>query len=289
MSSAPLHIGFISSSRELATRFAQALAGLAQCSYVGKPITASALEPLDVLLMLVPSPQVEDMQMLARVRATVPDKPVVLVADGIDVNVCVDLLKVGIDEVMTTSGDRLLLWRRILRAVNHKAELTLQSPVLQPLREPAEPLPAFANRRTSFRAPVPERLATFAVALIQPVPVRLQVVNISIATDNVPGGLLLQAIPGLPTPEPGAFTRGQTALLIVETAQGMASSTATVVRTPQIKSDAPFQLAVSVVFATQRDEQLVQRIWVEAQRDLAATAGADPSKMPARPAPKPKP
>jgi CheY-like chemotaxis protein len=163
MPTALIRAGIISRSQELANELKGNLEGIAECIGLGANLSIVDIQQLDIVIVFILPPYRDEVRLLARVRASVPTKPILLVTEGLDTNQSVELLKAGISDIVTWKSDPRLMIHKLLRAVRKSSDLVLSSPVFQALMEPADPLPVFINRRATFRATLPPSLQAYVV------------------------------------------------------------------------------------------------------------------------------
>jgi hypothetical protein len=241
---------------------------------------------VDVIILFMQPPHVEEVRLLGRIRVTDPSKPVLVVCEGLDINHCVELLKYGVEEVMSRSGDRTVLWKKVQRAIHRTNTFAFVSPTLRPLTEHLDPLPQHRNRRLSYRAPIPEHKPLFVVLLAHPLPIRMQVVNLSIPSEDGPGGMLLKDVEG--GRGAGLFEVGADVGLVVEAPNQMLMGTCKVIRNVPANTVNPMMMSVTYHLGNLFYESAIQKIWVEVQRMSEISEKlVHPNELP-EPAPKPQ-
>lgn len=261
-----LNVGLIARSKELITSTTRALADIAQCTPLAKLPNANDLQLLDAIIFFLAPPSPEEVRLLARIRATDPFKPIILVTDGIGAQHQIEFIKLGVNDVTPLASDQKLLGRKLLRAVHKSSELVMQSPILQPLTEPAEPLPNFDNRRASYRVPLPPSRQVFAVLLMHPLPLRMKVLDVAVATEDRPAGFLLKESSDAPLPPDLNIKPNQSAPVIFELKEGIASGQANIIVRNQKTATQSLSVAITCQFSAPRDESLIQNLWLEAQQ-----------------------
>lgn len=261
-----LNVGLIARSKELITSTTRALADIAQCTGLAKLPNANDLQLLDAIIFFLAPPSPEEVRLLARIRATDPFKPIILVTDGVGAQHQIEFIKLGVNDVTPLASDQKLLGRKLLRAVRKTSEQVMQSPILQPLTEPAEPLPNFDNRRSAYRVSLTNIRQVFAVLLMHPHPLRMKVLDVAIATEDKPAGFLLKESAEAPLAADLNVKPSQAVPVIFDLKEGIASGHANIIVRNQKTATQPLTLAITCKFSGPRDESLIQNLWLEAQQ-----------------------
>lgn len=260
-SKATITVGILTSSKEIAASVFRMLEKLAVCVHLDRLPSIEDLSTVDIIILFMQPPHIEEVRLLGRIRVTDPAKPILVVCEGLDVNHCVELLKYGVNEIMTRSGDTSLLWKKMQRAIHPNNAFAFVSPTLRPLTEPLEPLPQHRNRRVSFRASLMEFHTLYVVLLAHPTPLRMRVVNLSVPSGDGPGGMLLRN-----TEETLSIKLGTELGLVVEAGGKVLSGTCKVVRQFQEDGEQPAMVGVTYQMANLQHEAAIQKVWVELQR-----------------------
>ena len=272
-----LEVGLIADGAHART-LTECLGPLSRVRTLGADVAADELSALDVVVVYLAPLTVEGVRVLARLRALSPATPVVLAAPDIAVDVAGELIRQGIADVTSFPDEGALLWPKVLRAANRTAELLLASPVLEPLLAAARveggaATPAI-NKRAGHRVNVPDAHRVFAEAMVSPKPARFRIVSVSLHAGERRAGLLLEELPTAPA-DREQFGVGATFALVIETPAG-ASNVRGVLTRIASGAKARFRVGVACEFPSMRDEALLQRVWVDAQR-VAVRTGTEPN------------
>lgn len=260
----PMMVGVIANSKELITSTIRSLSDIAHCVPLSKLPSAASIEKLDAIILYLMAPCLDEVRLLARIRATDPFKTVIVVTDGIDTNHHIEFIRLGISDATPITSDQKLISRKLVRAITKSKELVIQSPMLQILAAPAEPLPAFDNRRMAYRAVLPATHTSYAILLIFPVPLRLKVIDLVVATEGRAAGFLLREIPHAPFPHDHGLQIDHEIKVIFELPEGIVSGQANILRFSK-GQDGMTSIVVTCTFLNIRDEATIQKLWLDAQ------------------------
>ena len=253
----------------------EAMASIGDGVLVVETLSSEALKGLDMVLLVLEPPHVESVRRFGTMREAAPDLPVLLLANGLDVNHAVELVKFGAVDLLELPASKRTLARKIERALRGTKLLTIESPVLSPLIAAPRPLER-GNLRSSFRALVPERLEVSVVLLGSTAATRGKVLNLSVRSDDSPGGMCLN-LPAPPPPElsAGVPASGIDVQLMIEAFGRIVMASGRVLRC-EVHGGPPAVVQLGLTFAVKNrdDEALLQRVWVESQRQEATAPGA---------------
>jgi len=253
----------------------EAIASIGEGVLVVEPLSSEVPSGLDMVLLVLEPPHVESVRRFGTMRETAPDLPVLLLANGLDVNHAVELVKFGAVDLLELPASKRTLARKIERVLRGTKLLTIESPVLSPLIPAPRPLDR-GNLRASFRALVPERLEVSVVLLGSTAATRGKVLNLSVRSDDSPGGMCLN-LPAPPPPElsAGVPASGIDVQLMIEAFGRIVMASGRVLRC-EVHGGPPavVQLGLTFTVKNRDDEALIQRVWVESQRQEATAPGA---------------
>ena len=266
-----IHVGLLARSKELIASATQALSDIAHCTALSQLPNATILQQMDAIIFFLVPPYQDEVRLLARLRATDPFKLIILVTEGLDTQHQIEFLKMGLSDVTSLTSDHTLLGRKLVRAVHKSSASVMHSPILQALLEPAEPLPSFDNRRGGYRVTLPLTRQVHATLLLHPLPFRVKVIDVVIATDDKPAGFLLRESPTSPLPPELSLKPNQTFPAIFELEEGIASGQATVLRMI-LAVNQPLSTMITCTFSDSKDEAMIQKLWLDAQRENAKTS-----------------
>lgn len=279
-----LRVGVINADREVLEQCQLALRELAVVQQVSlNPATGAStdLQDIDVLLFSLKRPHVMSVMLFTRCRAANTRKPIIVLGEGVNADLAVELVKNGADDFISYPPDRNGLRHKVQRALGMYQGPGFEWAILRPFKRTHAP-PGGKNRRHCYRATcIPHRPITISVTLAEDT-FYIDVINISIATDGWPGGLLLSSdasttrnLPfeswetgaeivftmDLPDEAPPINIKGQ---MVIGLRPGPAGST---------------RFAVMYWTTRPEDEVRIRRYWADAQR----AEGQLSRRQPARP------
>lgn len=188
-------VGIINADREIAELCQVALRDLAtvrQVTLNSATGTATGPQDVDVLLFTLRQPIAMSVMLFARCRTANTRKPIIVLGEGVHADLAVELVKNGADDFISLPPDRIGLRRKVQRAMGVHQGPGFEWSILKPFRRPNIP-PGGKNRRHCYRVmSLPDRPVIVTVSLPEGT-FLLDVINLSIATDGWPGGLLLSS------------------------------------------------------------------------------------------------
>lgn len=249
-----------------------ALAGLAKVYPEGHP--ERPLRP-DFVLVALREPMFQSVARFVTQKSQAPEVPVLLVGELSDVDEVVELLKAGATDFVRLPLVPEVLRRKLMRVKKGRYIHVLDRPALLPLRpledagDQADGAPDGANRRRCFRVNIPADVSLQVSSPLLPPEARMAVEDLSISSEDQPGGMRLRGdaslvaqllamgadvparfhLPGEAQPLPGRFR----VLRLVPLGRHV-------------------NLGVSYRLTHVRDEDKLQRLWVQCQRPVGRTA-----------------
>ncbi len=229
--------------------------------------------PALVMLVLRP-PFTADVEVFCKQRRAQPDVPIMLLSAALRADVAVELVKHGAVDFLALPPDPAALQRKAERVLLCRPGVTLDAPALEPLRamyeaeaEAAERARTQANRRRCFRAQVPSQQALVVRLPHLDGEVQLVAEDLSVPIDDQPGGMRLRAdnacAPRLPAE--GAEVAARFHL------PGEAAPLPGSLRVMRATSGpAHVWLGVEYRLSSTRDEEKIQRLWVQYQRQVSS-------------------
>jgi CheY-like chemotaxis protein len=272
----PRVIGVTGSGPELTAACRSSLRDIATIHEVSLDVETGRLietPSLDLLLYRLMPPFDPALRLLARCRSAAPELPLVIIGSSVPPDLAVELIKSGIEDFISLPIEHVGLHRKVLRALGEYDGPAFSWSMLQHLyrREKAW---TGRNRRHCYRVEItPERSAKARVC-VDDVAFELEVLNLSIATEGWPGGILLNADAEIAEELPldqwkeGGELELMLSLSDDEQPLELIGQTVAGIRT------APSgDVALALQYWTRRpnDEPRIRRFWAEAQR---------PSKQP---------
>jgi CheY-like chemotaxis protein len=149
---------------------------------------------VDALVVALEAPTAAAVAFFARCRTEYPVPPLVLLAKDIDVDLAVELLAFGADDLATLPVDPAVLCRKLERALGLRSGPVLDREEVAPLGS-ARSRRRGRDRRRCARARVPTWHATRARIRLGERQVVAIVVDLSVPTEGHPGGMLLRVDP----------------------------------------------------------------------------------------------
>lgn len=162
----------------------QALVGFGTVRVSGPEETQLGRAP-DGTIVCIRIPIADGIACFAQSRAFRPNVPVLLIGEGVDIDIATELIQCGAAEFITAGSLGQMLRPKLERALSLRRGSVLDRPELEAVAEPPAP-PLQANRRRCFRAMAPGAVLK---ARVRAGEVALVVEDISIPTDGWPGGV----------------------------------------------------------------------------------------------------
>lgn len=146
------------------------------------------LQRYDALLIMLTAPFADSVAAFCGLRRRHALVPLLALAEGVDANFAVELLKCGAEDFLLLPPSPDALRHKVRRALGLAVGPAFDGPEFAAFK----PRPFDENQRHCFRVDIPP---DFAVASVFPGPVErpLEVKDLSIETDKAPGGMQISA------------------------------------------------------------------------------------------------
>lgn len=188
-------IGLVNGHRDVYEECHAALREMATLRQITlNPTTAVASGASDVqaLIFYLAQPVATSVLLFARCREANPRKPIIVLGSNVSSDFAVELVKCGADDFISLPIDKLGLRQKLLRCFGLHQGPAFEWTLLKPFMRKSVP-PGGKNRRHCYRVQsTPARPITATVEWTGRKFI-LDIMNLSIATDGWPGGLLLSA------------------------------------------------------------------------------------------------
>jgi CheY-like chemotaxis protein len=259
-------LGAIGFSAVLFERCATLLAGIAHLEHLPDGAELSfRSDAFAALLIALGQPLADSMAGLNTLRREHPLLPVLVFAEGVDANFATELLKCGADDFLLLPPDPEALLHKVKRALGEAIGPAFTTPEFAAFR----PRDFDENLRRCFRVHVPP---DFAVAGTFPGPVErpLEVKDLSIETENAPGGMQVAADRATARRLPfDQWNRRREIEVCVQLPTG-APITARARLIPGLRNapDGSIRFAVEYWVLRPIEKERFRRYWVEAQRRM---------------------
>jgi CheY-like chemotaxis protein len=273
-----LRIGLLGGGVSLLETCTAALRNIAVVGDFGvDPATGEVVDAtrLDLLLFPLQPPHDLSLERLVALRQRYPDTPIVILGRDVRTDLAVELVKSGFDDFLALPLDYLGLCRKVLRATGQYHGPAFGWSLLAPVQQ-LVPVPAEGNRRRCFRASVDPKHPISAHVELAGAKRPVAVVNLSIATDGWPGGLLLAVDPI--TAKRFPFQRwelGEELTLSLDLGDGQRRVEVVCLMVTGLREGEGgfIQFAVQYWVQRPRQEAQLRKYWVNAQRSLRADSG----------------
>ncbi len=258
-------IGLIGADATLTAACKATLAGVAEVLPQSSTIAPSVAAKLAAVILALPQAEQAAVQRFEDLHAAHPDLKIFLLGSEIPVNVVVELLKAGAEDYLELPYDALALRRKLDRALGlpgDPSETSLLQSVMSGER----------NRRNSYRAKTPDAPATRVRLPLNHAAVDLQVLDLSLASDRLLGGMSWLATPIAANELPlSTWTRGTIVPFHLDLpgARIKIPGKAIIVRVtlpPPGPVKEPFEIGVQYTVDNPYDERLIAKFWAECQR-----------------------
>jgi hypothetical protein len=259
-------LGAIGFSDELLAQCARELESIGSLEAVPRDADqVFGIERFDALLVALTPPYVESITSFSNIRRKHPLVPLVALAEGVDANFAVELLKCGAEDFLLLPPEPEALRHKLRRALGD---------AIGPAFDTAEfaafkPRDFDANQRHCFRVQI---LPDFPVAGIFPGPVdrALEVKDLSIETEKAPGGMQVAADRATARRLPfDQWNRRREIDVGIQLPTGSAI-TARARLVPGLRNapDGSIRFAVEYWVNRPAEKERFRRYWVEAQRRM---------------------
>lgn len=264
----PFLLDVVGADAALVGACAAAVAGFGTIRAMGAVNTALKPAP-DVLLLAIRVPIADGIAAFIHSRAARPMVPVVLIGHDSDVEVALELLKVGATDFVVRSTLAESLLPKLERALHLRHGVVPTHPALSALIEPSPSAPPRENRRRCYRARIASALVTMR---LRDGEARLTLEDLSIPTDGWPGGIGLRVDVATGARLPfDAWQRGEAVPLIVQAAGEPAIAvTARLITASRRVVGAELLFAVDYLVDHPDGEAALRRLWINAQRQRLA-------------------
>lgn len=244
----------------------------------GEPIGDHTME----LLLFRLSPPLEPMvRRLALFRKYRPETQVIVLGSEIPIDLAVELVKCGVEDYLSVPIEHWGLHRKVLRALGEHRGPAFGWALLSHFNYLSSE-PFSDNRRHCFRVPIDVKSPVTVAVAEEGVshPSKLDVINLSIATDGWPGGMLLRAhgpvAPKLPF---DVWEMGAEIELTVDLRDGQRPIGILGQMVPGKRPGPEGQVDFAVQYWTRHpaDEGRIRRYWAEVQRPRPGDRPSDRS------------
>jgi hypothetical protein len=270
MSDVRFQVGILGADSKLLATCTHALSPIATVTGIGADYTASAISALDLLLVVIQPPHTEGIRLFGRIRERYLHLKVLVLASGLEVNSAVELLKLGVDDLLDLPDSHHMLSRKVARALLGKSQLTVDSPLLAPLAPLASRSLSERSKRACFRVRVPTSWSAHAIFHHGDAPIQLRIEDLAVPTDHGPGGIGLQlTLPAARALPLDAWVREAPRIpLIMHISEQHIEAKATARRVELPTQDGLQHGVLGVTYSVQgrAAEALLQRYWLDLQR-----------------------
>lgn len=191
----PRIVGLAGAGPELAAACRSALRDIASVREIeidAETGQSSIEERLELILFRLMPPFDPAVRLLARCRAAQPGVPVILIGSNVPPDLAVELIKCGIADFISLPIEHVGLHRKVLRAFGEHHGPAFTWSMLSYFQN-MDRAWSGRNRRHCFRVLTDLERPVKAHVVVDDVAYELSVLNLSIATEGWPGGLLLDA------------------------------------------------------------------------------------------------
>jgi hypothetical protein len=217
------------------------------------------------LLIVLRPPLADSVATFGAIRRQHPLLPLLVLAEGVDANFAVELLKCGADDFLLLPPAPEALQHKVRRVLGQALGPAFETPEFAVFK----PREGAANERHCFRVSVPP---DYAVASIFPGPVdrALEVKDLSIETEKAPGGMQIAADRATARRLPfDQWNRRKEIELSVRLPAGSPISTrARLIPGLRNAPDGSIRFAVEYWVTRPAEKERFRRYWVEAQRRM---------------------
>lgn len=225
---------------------------------------------IELLLFRLAPPLEPMVRRLALFRKNSPTTQVIVLGSEIPIDLAVELVKCGVDDYLSVPIEHWGLHRKILRALGEHRGPAFGWALLSHFNFLSSE-PYSENRRHCFRASI-DITNPVSVAVVDDDigrPSQLEAINLSIATDGWPGGMLLRAHGPVASQLPfGVWEMGAEIELNVDLRDGGRPIVVVGQMVPGTRPGPEGRIDFAVQYWTRlpADEGRIRRYWAEAQR-----------------------
>lgn len=268
-------LGILGATVELQRSCGEALLDIAEVVAISGMASYETIEELDMMLLVMQPPFANAVRQFGRLRERHPEVKVLVLESGLRVNQAVEIVKFGAVDLLQLPDEGHSLARKVARGLIGTAQLTIDCPDLALLAEHLKPVRSVESSRSCFRTSVPQTMSASVVLQLRPGTVRLPLVDFSVATDGRPGGLglrlekdVVEKVASKPLPVAQWAKDKAEFVLVIEMSGQTVGALGSVARAtlPPRNGLGTGLLGLTYVLSHQRDEGILQRLWVEAQR-----------------------
>lgn len=273
-------LGAIGFDSELLDYCARELEALADLEPVPTDIEQLlGLERFDALLIALPPPLPTSVARFCALRRSHPLVPLIALAEGVDANFAAELLKCGAEDFILLPPAPDALRHKIRRALGDAVGPAFELPEFAAFR----PREFDENQRHCFRVSIPP---DFAVASTFPGPIDrpLEVKDLSIETDQAPGGMQVTTDRATARRLPfDQWSRRREFEVSIQLPTG-SPVTARARLVPGLRNapDGSIRFAIEYWLARPAEKERFRRYWVEAQRRARRAQLSHPNRRAVR-------
>jgi hypothetical protein len=221
------------------------------------------VDRFDAMLVALTPPLEDSIGTLSNLHRNHPLVPLLALAEGVDANFATELLKCGAEDFLLLPPSPDALRHKVRRALGEATGPAFDLPEFASFK----PLESAANKRHCFRVHIPP---DFAVASSFPGPVEraLEVKDLSIETENGPGGMQIAADRSTARRLPfDQWSRRREIPVSVQLPSGTPiKAVARLVPGLRCAPDGTIRFAVEYWVTRPAEKERFRRYWVEAQR-----------------------
>jgi CheY-like chemotaxis protein len=225
-------------------------------------------ERFDLLLVALMPPLAESLAAFSSVRRSHALVPLIALAEGVDANFAAELLKCGAEDFLLLPPSAEALRHKVRRALGDAVGPAFDVPEFAAFK----PRPFDENQRRCFRVNIPP---DFAVASVFPGPVEraLEVKDLSIETEEAPGGMQVAADRATARRLPfDQWNRRREIEVAVQLPTGSPITTrARLVPGLRHGPDGSIRFAIEYWVTRPAEKERFRRYWVEVQRRTRRT------------------
>lgn len=226
-------------------------------------------EPLDAILFGLSDPLEQSVSGFCQSRREHPLVPILALGAGVDADLATELVKCGAEDFMLLPASPEALCHKVRRALGEAVGPAFDRPELAAFQS----APPDENQRHCFRVSVSPEYPVLST-LPGPVERPFEVKDLSIATDQAPGGLQLSAARELARRLPfDQWERRSDIEIVVHLPKGSPITTrARLIPGLRNGPDGSVRFAVEYWVTRPADKQRFHRYWVDAQRRMRRRA-----------------
>jgi DNA-binding response OmpR family regulator len=193
-----LNTSVIGANRHLQKTIEKSLYSLTRCTHYSSPEHFSSALNTDLVLYTLHAPYFSSLKTLIKCLEQNPGLPVIILAKGLDANHAVELIKCGVSDYIDLPIEHLTLRRKVERLLLNVRRPAIDTWTMLPFIEyqsKAKVWSKDANRRHCYRARTGLNMEPLVDVNIDNIEYQSNLSDISIKTDDWPGGMRLRLNP----------------------------------------------------------------------------------------------